>query len=106
MESKLYEPRVLGKGITIEKTPTEPNHGVRLVDLQGYVRVTVAILTDATVAEIPLTSTDYFVQCFDVDKQIFQPNNIQEIEGKIVVDFLLPQSGTVKVLFIGGDGGD
>jgi len=106
METKLFEPRVLGKGITIEKAPTEPNHGARLVDVQGHTKIVKAVITEVTTVEIPVATPDYIVQCFDAAKQIFIPDNVQEIDGKIKVDFLLPQSGEVRVLFVGGDGGD
>lgn len=104
--TKLYEPRVLGKGITIETAPTEPNHGARLVDVQGHTKIVKAVITDATLVEIPVSTPDYIVQCYDAAKQIITPNNIRETNGKIVVDFLLPQSGEIRVLFVGGDGGD
>uniref|UniRef100_A0AB39CE15 Phage protein n=1 Tax=Pseudomonas phage HRDY3 TaxID=3236930 RepID=A0AB39CE15_9VIRU len=104
--TKLFEPRVLGKGITIESAPTEPNHGARLVDVQGHAKIVKAAITDATSVEIPVSSEDYIVQCFDAAKQIIYPDNIKEVDGNIVVDFLQPQTGMVRVLFVGGDGGD
>lgn len=106
MDTKLFEPRVLGKGITIESAPTEPNHGARLVDVQGHAKIVRAILTAATSVVIPVQSEDYIVQCFDAAKQIIYPNSAKEVDGNIVVEFLEPQTGMVRVLFVGGDGGD
>lgn len=105
MDTKLYEPRVLGKGITIETAPSEPNHGARLVDVHGHAKIVKATLTDATSVKIPVQSEDYIVQCFDAAKQIFTPNDVKEVNGFITIDFLEPQSGTVRVLFVGGGGG-
>jgi hypothetical protein len=104
--TKLFEPRVLGAGITIEEKPTQPNHGARLVDVQSYATITRASITNVLQVDIPVLTTDYIVQCFDAAKQIIYPDSAQEVGGKIEVKFLEPQSGEVRVLFIGGDGGD
>lgn len=104
--TKLYEPHVLGAGITIEEKPTLPNHGARLVDVQSYATITKATLTNVLKVVIPVRSPDYIVQCFDAAKQIFYPDSVQEVGTNIEIKFLESQSGEVRVLFIGGDGGD
>lgn len=104
--TKLFEPRVLGAGITIEEKPTLPNHGARLVDVRSYATITKATLTNVLQVVIPVRSSDYIVQCFDAAKQIIYPDSAQEVGSNIEIKFLEPQSGEVRVLFIGGDGGD
>jgi hypothetical protein len=104
--TKLFEPRVLGAGITIEEKPTQPNHGARLVDVQSYATITKATLTNVLQVDIPVRSPDYIVQCFDQTKQIIYPDSVQEVGENIEVKFLEPQSGEVRVLFVGGDSGD
>lgn len=104
--TKLYEPRVLGAGITIEEKPTLPNHGARLVDVQSYATITKAQITNVLKVEIPVRSPDYIVQCFDQSKRIFYPDSVQEVGENIEIEFLEPQSGQIRVLFVGGDSGD
>jgi hypothetical protein len=104
--SKLFEPEVYGKGISIRKAPTLPNHGVRKKDLEAHVRIVKYEIDGVTSLEIDKLAADYFIQCFDVDGETVWPNSETPSETKIVVDFLFPQSGEVRVLFIGGTSGD
>lgn len=104
--TRLFEPVVLGRGITIQKAPTEPNHGVRKKDLEAHVKIVKYELDSVTTLEIDRAAADYIIQCFDTEGDIVWPNNVGQTGSKITVDFLKPQSGVVRVLFIGGTSGD
>lgn len=104
--SKLFEPEVYGKGILIRKAPTLPNHGVRKKDLEAHVKVVRYDLDAVTTLEIEKHSADYIIQCFDETGDIVGPNTTSQTETQIIVTFLFPQSGVVRVLFIGGTSGD
>lgn len=105
--TKLFEPIVLGRGITIENPPTEPNHGVRKRDMEAHVKIVRYELTNATTLDIDKAATDFSIQCFDTDGDIVWPDTVDQSDStKIKVNFLNPQSGVVRVLFIGGTSGD
>ncbi|MND62238.1 hypothetical protein D3C80_535140 [compost metagenome] len=104
--TRLFEPRVLGAGIIIEKAPTLDNHGVRKVDMESHAQIKTYQITDVTSVEIPLLTSDYIVQCFDAANSIIYPNNAREEETSLIVEFLAPQTGKIRVLFVGGKGGD
>ena len=76
------------------------------MDVQSYATITKATLTNVLQVDIPVRSPDYIVQCFDQTKQIIYPDSVQEVGENIEVKFLEPQSGEVRVLFVGGDSGD
>lgn len=104
--TRLFEPVVHGKGITILNPPTLPNHGVRKQDMEAHVKVVRYELTDVTTLEIDKAATDFIIQCFDTDGDIVWPDKVEPTESKILVKFLVPQSGVVRVLFIGGTSGN
>lgn len=104
--SKLFEPEVYGKGIVIRKAPTLPNHGVRKKDLEAHVNVVRYEIDAVTTLNIEKHSADYIIQCFDEDGDVVGPNTTSETDTEIIVTFLFPQSGMVRVLFIGGTLGD
>lgn len=106
MSSKLYNPTVLGPGITIERTPTDPKHAVRKVDLENYTRAEKYLLENVSAFSIEKLSDDFIIQFYDENKQKFQPNSVTDNTDTIDVTFVVPQSGKVVVLFIGGKGGD
>ena len=104
--TRLFEPVVLGRGITIGKAPTLPNHGVRKKDLEAHVKVVKYDLENVTTLEIDKATDDYIIQCFDTNGDIVWPDKVRPTSTKVFVDFLNPQSGVVRVLFIGGTSGD
>lgn len=104
--SKLFEPEVYGKGILIRKAPTLPNHGVRKKDLESHVKVVRYEIDAVTTIDIEKHSDDYIIQCFDEDGDIVGPNTTSETDTQITVNFLFPQSGVIRILFIGGTSGD
>lgn len=97
----LFNPNVLGDGITIQKAPSDPKHAVRLTDIQGMFKVTRAEFTDVLEVTIPKQSNDFFVDCYDAQKARIFPDKIQEDDDNIVVTFAVQQSGLIRVLFIG-----
>ena len=105
---KLYEPRVLGAGIIIDRTPTEPKHGVRKVDLEAYTQIQTYDIEGVTRVEIPMISQQYMVHVVDEQNQFTWPDLMRELQtpARLEITFLAPQSGTIRVLFVGGTGGD
>ena len=104
--TKLFEPIVLGAGVTIENTPTLPKHAVRKIDLEGHITAQKFVLTEALTVSIPKQSDDFFIQCYNELKQKFEPDSATETETSIEINFLNAQTGIIRVLFIGGSGGD
>lgn len=104
--TRLFEPIVHGRGITIKNRPTEPNHGVRKKDLEAHVKIVKYELDRVTTLDIDKAAADYIIQCFDTDGDIVWPDKVSQTDTKIKVDFLYPQSGVVRVLFIGGTSGE
>lgn len=104
--TKLFEPEVLGKGISIRKAPTQPTHAVRKKDLEAHVKVERYEIDSVTTLEIDKYADDYIIQCFDTTGDIVWPNKTGFTADKIKIEFMFAQSGVVRVLFIGGTSGD
>lgn len=104
--TKLFNPEVLGDGITIEKAPSQPKHAVRKVDLEGFVKAQKFIHTNTLIVTIPKATADFMVQCYDENKQLIIPDSITETDDAIEVSFFKAQTGVIRVLFIGGSSGN
>lgn len=104
--TKLFNPEVLGAGIKILNAPTDPKHGVRKVDLEGFVQAQRVEITNVLSVTIPKLADDFFIQCYDEHKRSFTPDSIEETDDDIEVKFFVNQTGVIRVLFIGGSSGN
>lgn len=101
---KLYEPEVLGEGITINAPPTKPNHGVRKIDLEGLVKCESYSLTNVVDLHIPKHSDDFVINIIE-NNELVLPNTISTSVDEVHIYFLEPQSGTLRIVFFGVQNG-
>lgn len=104
--TKLWNPKVLGKGIKIDEAPTDPKHAVRKVDLESFVRASRYELTGVQNFTIQKVTNDFIVQFYDEANELFLPNSVTDTDDGIEIEFLKPQTGVAVVLFIGGGSGN
>lgn len=104
--TKLYDPLVLGKGLTIQRQPSLPNHAVRVIDLEAFVRPKKYVITNVLNLVIEKEADDFILQVYDDNRQLITPDSVTESDDSIHIDFLYAQSGYIRVLFIGGSSGD
>lgn len=99
--TKLFEPEVLGKGITIDSEPTLDKHAVRRIDMRKHAHITVYTMNQSTQVTVEKESADFNIQCWDENNELIYPNSIKEEADEIIVSFLMPQTGKVRALFVG-----
>lgn len=101
--TRLYEPVVMGKGITITSKPSDPLHAVRVTDLREYAKMQRVDFENDTVLSVPRLSQNNIVQIFDANSQLITPNSLTQSPDTetIDVEFLVPQSGYLLVFSVG-----
>lgn len=99
--TRLYEPVVLGKGVTIKSKPSDPLHAVRVTDLQEYAKMQRVDFEAETSLSIPRLSESSIVQCFDSTSNSFTPNVLRHAEETIEIEFLVPETGYLLIFSVG-----
>lgn len=99
----IYDPVVLGPGITITEAPSSPNHGARLKDVHEYATMQVVAFTDALELTVPKRPLPCIIQVFDTANQAITPNILFQVPNgdTAYINFIEPQSGTVLIFTVG-----
>lgn len=99
--TRLYEPVVLGKGVTIKSKPSDPLHAVRVTDLKEYAKMQRVEFDNETSLSIPRLSQNNIVQVFDANSQLFTPNKLEQLTDTIDIEFLVPETGYLLIFSVG-----
>ncbi|MNV90562.1 hypothetical protein D3C71_1849600 [compost metagenome] len=99
--TRLYEPVVLGKGVTIKSKPSDPLHAVRVTDLKEYAKMQRVEFDNETALSIPRLSQNNIVQVYDSNSQAFTPNRLEQLDETIEVEFLVPETGYLLIFSVG-----
>lgn len=99
--TRLYEPVVMGKGVTIKSKPSDPLHAVRVTDLKEYAKMQRVDFENETAISVPRLSTNSIVQVYDSKSQAFTPNRLEQLTDTIEIEFLVPESGHLLIFSVG-----
>lgn len=104
MAIRYYNPVIHGPGITILEKPSDPNHGVRLQDMQQYATMQIVEFENETFLSIQKrTNVDnYIVQIYDESSSLIFANKVSQQGANIEISFTEEQSGRVLIFSIGG----
>lgn len=99
--TRLYEPVVIGKGVTIQSKPSDPLHAVRVTDLQEYAKMQRVEFDGETSLSIPRLAENSIVQAYDSNSQLFTPNRLEQLAETIEIEFLVPETGYLLIFSVG-----
>lgn len=99
--TRLYEPVVLGKGVTIKSKPSDPMHAVRVTDLKEYAKMQRVDFDNETSISVPRLAENSIVQVYDSNSQVFTPNKLEQLTDTIEIEFLVPETGYLLIFSVG-----
>jgi L-asparaginase/Glu-tRNA(Gln) amidotransferase subunit D len=99
--TRLYEPVVLGKGVTIKSKPSDPMHAVRVTDLKEYAKMQRVDFVNETAISVPRLAENNIVQVYDSNSQAFTPERLEQLTDTIEVEFLVPETGYMLIFSVG-----
>lgn len=101
--TRLYEPVVLGKGVTIESKPSDPKHAVRVEDLKEYAKMQRVEFENEVTFTVPRLAKNSVVQVYDTDGNLVTPNKQRQPPDEEIIEFefLEPQSGYLLIFSVG-----